>query len=173
MMPDAADPVVMVEYDPAWPGMFEKEKARILAVGGTKIRTMEHIGSTAVPGLGAKPIIDILAGVMVLTDAEFNIPKLASIRYKYHPEKEDIFPERRYLDKPSYHLHMVEESSDFWSRHLAFRDHLRKHPETAMRYFDLKRSLAQKYRLDREEYTDAKTDFIVTTLRAAGYVPKV
>ncbi len=68
---------------------------------------------------------------------------------------------------------MVEESSDFWTRHIAFRDHLRRHPETAIRYLDLKRALSQKYRVDREGYTAAKTHFIVSTLKEAGYVSKV
>ncbi|MDV3293650.1 MAG: GrpB family protein [Nitrososphaerales archaeon] len=172
-MPEAEDPVVIVEYDPSWPRMFEEEKARIITAAGKWIMTIEHIGSTAVPGLGGKPIIDLLAGVRVLALAASCVPRLGSIGYLYHPEKEGTLPERGYFDKPSYHLHMVEESSDFWSRHIAFRDHLRRHPETAMRYLDLKRAMAQKYRVDREGYTAAKTHFIVSTLKKAGYVSKV
>lgn len=169
-MPEAENLVVIVEHDPSWPRMFQEEKARVLTVAGKRIMAIDHIGSTGVPGLGGKPIIDILAGVGVLADATSCIPRLRSIGYLYHPEKEDTFPQRRYFDKPAYHLHMVEGSSDFWSRHIAFRDHLRGHPESAMRYLDLKRTLAQEYRADREGYTAAKTNFIVSTLKEAGFV---
>jgi GrpB-like predicted nucleotidyltransferase (UPF0157 family) len=163
---------VIVDYNPAWPRMFESEKSRILAATGNRIVALEHIGSTAVVGLGAKPTIDILAGVRMLADAESCASSLWSIGYKYRPEKEDLFPERRYFDKPSYHLHAVEPSSDFWSRHIAFRNYLRTHREAAEMYFRLKRRLSSRYQTDREAYTNAKTEFIIAILKEAGYVSK-
>ncbi len=84
-MPDAEDSVVIVEYDRAWPRMFEEEKARILTAAGRRIMAIEHIGSTAVPGLGGKPIIDILAGVGVIAEAAPCVPMLRTIGYLYHP----------------------------------------------------------------------------------------
>jgi GrpB-like predicted nucleotidyltransferase (UPF0157 family) len=166
-------PVVIMNYDPNWPRMFEDERARILAVLGDRVVAIEHIGSTAVVGLGAKPIIDAMIGVCSLDDADPCICRMASIGYKYRPENEDKFPERRFFDKPSYHMHMVEVSSDFWRRHLIFRDYLKIHPEKTKQYLELKKELASKYHVDRERYTDAKTQFIATALEEAGYVPIV
>ncbi len=166
-------PVVITNYDSNWPRMFEDERARILAVLGDKVVAIEHIGSTAVVGLGAKPIIDVMIGVRSLPDAEPCISGLASIGYKYSPENEKVFPERRFFDRPSYHLHVVDVSSDFWRRHIIFRDYLRTHPEKARQYLELKRELASKYQVDREGYTTAKTRFIAGALEEAGYLPIV
>ena len=162
-----------MNYDPNWPRMFEDERVRILAVLADKVVAIEHIGGTAVVGLGAKPIIDVMIGVRSLADAEPCISRLASIGYEYRPENEGKFPETRFFDRPSYHLHMVEVSSDFWRRHLIFREYLRIRPEKARQYFELKKELASKYHTDREGYTDAKTQFIATALEDAGYVPIV
>jgi GrpB-like predicted nucleotidyltransferase (UPF0157 family) len=158
-------PVVIVDYDPEWPRLYEEEKDRILGVIGHAVIAIEHIGSTAVPGLGAKPIIDIMVAVRCLTDAEGCIEPLETIGYEYVPEYNDIIPERRYFHKGSpaertHHLHMVELKSDFWETHLLFRDFLCTHPEEAQQYYLLKRELAEKFGSDREGYTDAKTSFI-------------
>ncbi len=134
---------------------------------------IEHIGSTAVPSLGAKPIIDILVAVNHLSDAEQCIEPLQSIGYEYVPEYEESIPERRYFHKGGppkeqhYHLHMVELTSDFWKKHLLFRDHLRTHPKIAQKYHELKKRLALKYGSDREGYTEAKTSFIKSTCAKA------
>jgi GrpB-like predicted nucleotidyltransferase (UPF0157 family) len=172
-MSDRAKPVVVVDYDPHWQRMFEDERARILTVLGSRVAAIEHIGSTAVVGLGAKPIADIMIGLRALADTEPCISRLTSIGYNYRPENEHMFPERRFLDRPSYHLHMVEVSSDFWRRHIMFRDYLRIRPEKARQYLELKKELASKYQVDREGYTDAKTRFIAAALEEAGYVPIV
>jgi GrpB-like predicted nucleotidyltransferase (UPF0157 family) len=158
-------PVIIVEYNPQWLALYEEEKERILCLIGDKVVTIEHIGSTAVLGLGAKPIIDIMVAVQRLADAEECIELLTSIGYEYHPEGEVGFPERRFFHKgapeaPTYHLNMVELTSDFWERHLLFRDFLRAHPEVAGHYYQLKKELAAKYGSDREGYTEAKTPFI-------------
>lgn len=172
-MSNRIKPVVIMNYDPNWPRMFEDERVRILAVLGDKVVAIEHIGSTAVVGLGAKPIIDLMIGVRSLADAEPCISRLASIGYKYRPENEAKFPERRFFDRPSYHLHMVDVSSDFWRRHLIFREYLKIRPEKASQYLELKKELASKYHTDREGYSDAKKQFIATALEDAGYVPIV
>ena len=158
-------PIVIVDYDPRWPRMFEEERARILAATRPHVVAVEHIGSTAVPGLAAKPIIDLLAGVRRLEDARACIAPLAALGYDYVPEFEAELPDRRYFRKGSgaahtNHIHMVEVDGPFWRRHLAFRDDLRTHPEDVRRYADLKRDLAAKFGADRAGYTDAKTAFI-------------
>ena len=157
--------VVIVDCDPRWPAMFEEEKVRILATIGPHVVAVEHIGSTAVPGLAAKPIIDILVGIRWLHDARLCIGPLAAIGYEYVPEYEDELPERRYFRKGppggrTHHVHMVEVMSDFWDRHLRFRDYLRAHPEEARRYDALKRKLAAKFGADREAYTNAKAEYV-------------
>lgn len=159
-----SDPVVIVDYDPNWPQRYEAERERILGAIGQWLVQIEHIGSTSVPGLGAKPIIDIMAAVRSLNDAMQCIEPLHALGYQYHPEFEDVLPERRYFNggprDDHYHLHMVEITSGFWERHLLFRDYLRANLETAQEYERLKRDLAERYREDRSAYTDAKTEFI-------------
>jgi len=134
---------------------------------GHQVVAIEHIGSTAVPGLGAKPIIDIMIAIRQLDDAKNCIEPLKSIGYTYFPEHEDDFPERRYFDTGTsrtqmYHLHMVERISAFWERHLLFRDFLRECPDVARQYHELKKELADRYGSDRVSYTDAKTHFITS-----------
>ncbi|MCK4478120.1 GrpB family protein [Candidatus Bathyarchaeota archaeon] len=165
--------VKIIDYDPQWPLLYEKERCLILDAIGHIVVRIEHIGSTAVPKLGAKPVIDIIVAVNHLSDAKKCIRPLESIGYEYVPEHEDLMPERRYFHKGKppkeqhYHLHMVELTSDFWKRHLLFRDYLRTHPEVAQEYFKLKKRLATQYGSDREEYTEAKTSFIESVIAKA------
>ena len=158
--------VVIVDYDAQWPLLYRKEEALILRSIGQFTVAIEHIGSTSVPGLGGKPIIDIMVAVHSLVDAEKCIKPLESIGYEYVPELEASLPERRYFHKghppkeQHYHLHMVELNGHLWKLQLLFRDYLRNHPETAREYFELKKRLAIKYGSDREGFTHAKTSFI-------------
>ncbi len=158
-------PVIIVDYDPAWPHIFEAEKTRILEAIGPHILAIEHIGSTSVPGLAAKPIIDILIGLRSLGDSADVATRLEAIGYEYDPSHEDEFPERRHFGRgrtPAqvYHLHAVEVTTEFWKRHVLFRDYLRTHPEAAAEYGRLKKDLAARYGRDRDGYTDAKGPFI-------------
>ena len=153
--------------------MYEAEKHRILEVVGDKITGIEHLGSTAVPGIGAKPTIDIMVAVNSLSDAEECIAPLQRIGYEYQPEHEKSWPERRFFRRGNppieqhYRLHMVEQMSDFWKRHLLFRNHLRLHPKAAQDYYELKKRLAHKYGSDREGYTAAKTSFVESVVERA------
>lgn len=165
-------PIEIVPYDPRWPARFERASRQILSVIGGYIKRIEHIGSTAVPGLAAKPVIDILIGVRSLEDATSFLPPLAPLGYTYIPEHEETFPERRYLHRilngrHTHHLHLVEPESDFFRVQLLFRDYLRAHPDTAAQYGALKVQLAEKYHLDREAYTNAKSEFIKEVLHRA------
>ena len=162
-------PIRIVEYDPDWSLKFEAEKNRIIAAVGGRISTLVHMGSTAVPGLCAKPIVDIMAGVSGLGEAEALLPALAEFGYddvsKIEDNDEWFYCLGRAPDEPSetmkyFHLHLMCEDSDEWKRHVDFRDYLRLHPDTAADYCTLKRSLAEKFRNQREEYTESKTPFI-------------
>ena len=164
------DRVTIMPYDPDWPRRFDEERRALTAVFAGTEAVIEHVGSTAVPGLGAKPVIDIIVGVPVLAEVERRIPALEATGYEYVPAYEQQLPDRRYFRKPrlgprAFHVHCVVTGSDFWIRHLAFRDHLRTHPEAAAAYHDLKRELAT--RLSKEAYTQAKGPFIEGVLTSA------
>lgn len=165
--------VKIVDYNPKWSILFENEKRLILDAIGHIITRIEHIGSTAVPNLGAKPIIDMMAAIYSLNDAEKCIKPLQKLGYEYIPKLEVSIPERRYFHKGKppkeqhYHLHMVELKSSFWKKQLLFRDYLRNNPEIAKKYQDLKERLASSYEFDREGYTEAKTSFIVSIIAKA------
>jgi GrpB-like predicted nucleotidyltransferase (UPF0157 family) len=151
-------PVVIVEYDPKWPEIFEAEKQRITALDENL--AVEHIGSTAVVGACAKPIIDILVGVEDLEKTAELIEKLEKLGYEYIPEFEREIPNRRYLQKEGFHIHVAKKGGEFWNAHLQFRDFLRRHPFSVQAYCELKKYLAQKYKHDRNAYTNAKSEFI-------------
>lgn len=158
-------PIVVVPYDPAWPHRFEPERAALASIFPPPLASIEHIGSTAVPGLGAKSVIDIMLGVGELSLVDERITKIEDLGYEYVPEYEEKLPGRRYFRKPrvrprSHHLHAVPRGGEFWSRHLRFRDILRGNPDVAREYFALKRRLARRHGDDRIAYTEAKSQFI-------------
>jgi len=163
--------VIIAEYDPHWPKLFEEEKRRVLNVIGRIVLAFEHIGSTAVPGLGAKPIIDTMAGVRGFADANRCIPMLRKIGYtSFTPDLED--PDHYYCcgkgpHSIGYHLHLIMFKSPEWEKHLLFRDYLLAHPEIAQQYCELKKGLAAKHRSDRGSYTKAKTSFIESVIDSA------
>lgn len=157
--------IVIAGYDPLWPAQAAEEMARIQAALGDRLLAIEHVGSTSVPGLAAKPILDLMAGIPTLDDAPACVPLLAAIGFEYRPVVEDTMPDDRYFRKQvngqrTHQLHMVALGGDFWVRHLAFRDALRADPALAAEYAALKRQLAARYGSDRLGYTEAKTDFI-------------
>ena len=159
-------PIIIVDYNPQWPAMFEKEKERILASIGQWVKAIEHIGSTAVSGLSSKPVIDIMIGVHTLAEADAHcVKRIEQLGYHYVPEYEKELPQRRYFRKVTpdgthtHHIHLVEIDSEFWEHHLLFRDYLRAHQHVAQEYAQLKRMLSAQC-TDCHEYTDAKTEFI-------------
>lgn len=159
------DPVVLVPYDAAWPQIFAEVRERLLDVFDGVDVAVEHVGSTAVPGLAAKPVIDVLLGAPSLQDVEERIPALAADGWSYVPAYESELPERRYFRRPAegtrtHHLHAVVRGGPFWRDHLAFRDFLRTHPADARAYEALKRGLAASCGTDREAYTEGKTGFV-------------
>lgn len=132
---------------------------------------IEHVGSTAVPAMCAKPIVDILVGARSLAAIEKRIPALAALGYRYVPEFEQQLPLRRYFVKPAQgkemvHIHAVEFGGEFWREQMAFRDALRSDARVFAEYAALKRRLARLFPRDRGAYTDGKAAFIRRVLDA-------
>jgi GrpB-like predicted nucleotidyltransferase (UPF0157 family) len=157
------EPIRIVPYDPAWPSRFSEERAKLEeAIGPWIVGGIHHVGSTAVPGLEAKPIIDILVGVRDLDESRACFGPLTRLGYTYAPYLPE---EMHWFCKPhpsrrTHHLHLVPIGSKRYEAELAFRDRLREDPELAGEYAALKRRLAARFENDREAYTDAKAEFI-------------
>ena len=164
-----AQHIAVIDYQPAWPRQFADEAARIRRILGDNCVTIHHIGSTAVPGLAAKPVIDLLPVVRELAAVDHSAAAFARIGYEYLGEFG--LPGRRYLrkggDRRTHQIHIFALGSAEIDRHLAFRDYLRTHPAVCERYARLKRSLAAQYPHDIEGYCDGKDAFIKRVERAA------
>lgn len=167
------DEIIIVEYDPRWSKLFAEEAATVSQLLGNTIVKIEHIGSTAVPALAAKPIIDLMVGVSSLDHAHDAVPLLETLSYVYW--RDDPRPGRMFFVKgmPPYgvqrthHLHIVEADGEFWEQHLLFRDYLRHHPAEAQHYAALKRDLAAQFKCDREAYTNGKNEYIQAVIARA------
>ena len=168
-----ADLVTVAPYDSLWQQRFRAERVvlqRVLAPwldGG-----IHHIGSTAIPGLAAKPIIDMMAGVRHLADAQAAFEPLSRLSYRYTPHRASI---AHHFSKPStagdevtHGLHLTEPGSDLWRERLAFRDALLHDPVLAEEYELIKRRLAQEHPRDVGAYTAGKREFVEGVLAAAG-----
>lgn len=164
------EPISLSPYDSAWPRGFEAERQQLECVLLPWLAgPIEHIGSTAIPGMLAKPVIDIMAAVHSLAASSDAKSAVAEIGYVYFPYRSEHM---HWFCKPSpehrtHHLHLVPFQSALWKDRLVFRDYLRKVPEAAAAYRRLKVRLAAKHRHDREAYTDGKAEFVATVLRLA------
>jgi GrpB-like predicted nucleotidyltransferase (UPF0157 family) len=162
--------VVLHAYDPAWPARFESEAAALTGVLGSWIAGgVHHVGSTAVPGLAAKPVIDIMVGVAGLDASRPCIDLLTELDYCYAPYRADVM---HWFCKPSparrtHHLHLVPTGSERFTDVLAFRDYLRAHPEAARRYEQLKQRLAARHTHDRDAYTNGKAAMVAAITKDA------
>ncbi|MEO2169300.1 MAG: GrpB family protein [bacterium] len=162
--------VRLVPHDPAWAARFEAEADLLQAtIGAWVTGGIHHIGSTAVPGLDAKPIIDIAVGVESLEASRPCIDRLSKIDYLYSPYRGELMhwfckpdPARR-----THHLHLIPTGSARLEDEIVFRDYLCTHPAVADEYGDLKRRLAAELGDDREAYTSAKADFVESVTAAA------
>jgi GrpB-like predicted nucleotidyltransferase (UPF0157 family) len=161
--------VALMPYHPEWPGMFEAEKQHLLVcLPNELIRRIEHFGSTSVPGLAAKPIVDMLVQVTDLEKTRTRIvPVLESQGYDYfwrpslfdEPPFYAWFIKRNGAGLRTHHIHMVEAHFEHWDR-LLFRDYLMEHPDAAAEYQTLKFKLSRMFPNDRVGYTKGKTEFI-------------
>jgi GrpB-like predicted nucleotidyltransferase (UPF0157 family) len=165
--------VTVVPYSPAWPAMFEQEAASLTAalepwlVGG-----VQHVGSTAIPGLAAKPVLDMLAGVDDLDGARAAMPVLSGLGYRHaqHRPHEALWFYKQAGDDDgtrTHQLHLTPVDSALWRERLTFRDALRADPRLRRDYEDLKRRLALEA-ADLADYTAGKRDFVRTVLGRAG-----
>jgi GrpB-like predicted nucleotidyltransferase (UPF0157 family) len=149
-------PVAIHPYDPTWTEQFEHARWEIAdALAGLAVR-IEHVGSTAVPGLGARQGIDILIGLGEGSDVAACVERLQRIGFQHHFSK----PDWTHLSRPGCKLHLTPLGSSQWSELLLFRDYLRRHPEAASAYHQLKQDLADQYGADGRRYVEGKTAFV-------------
>ena len=165
--------ISIAAYDPGWPNLFEGEAAFLRrALPKSVVIKIEHFGSTAVPELVAKPVIDMLVQVSSLAETQEQVvPILEAEGYDYfwRTDVSPAFPwfiKRNSAGKRTHHLHMVEADSKLWER-LHFRDYLRDFPEEAKRYAELKQFLADKHPNDRVAYTLGKADYVIAITETA------
>ncbi|MCU4676573.1 GrpB family protein [Catenovulum sp. 2E275] len=162
--------ITLEEYDPSWPSKFKDEKEKLMAVAGKwQFGTIEHVGSTAISGMVAKPVIDIMFGVKSLTESKPAINALVESGYEYWPYKTEVM---HWFCKPSdafrtHHLHLIPYESALWHERIKFRDLLRSDSSLATQYAKLKRELANNYAENREMYTQKKWPFIKQVLASS------
>jgi GrpB-like predicted nucleotidyltransferase (UPF0157 family) len=160
--------VRLADSDGRWPGLFAAERERIQRCCGSVPIRLEHVGSTSVPGLCAKPILDIAAGRA--PDSALPDCIAALVRAGYEHRGERGVPGREFFcrgEPRAYHLHLVVESGRSWNDYLAFRDYLRAHPQAAREFGETKRALAARFVGDREAYMLAKAPHVEAILRLA------
>jgi GrpB-like predicted nucleotidyltransferase (UPF0157 family) len=162
--------IVVVDYDPAWPALFEQLRSKVWSVLGDVALSIEHVGSTSVPGLAAKPIIDLSVVVPSEREIPLAVERLASLGYQHLGNLGIVGREafRRPPGSPAHNLYVCPQDSLGLRNHLAVRDHLRTHPKTAQAYGELKRRLAAEFPDDIESYVDGKTELLIGILRESG-----
>lgn len=164
--------IELSEYSTNWPRLFATEKEFLSdLIGSYSSGSIEHVGSTAVPGLISKPVIDIMFGVKSLSESKAAIDILRDNGYCYFPYKENVM---HWFCKPSneyrtHHLHLIPYQSPLWLERIKFRDILRSNPDIAKEYCELKIRLSTVYKNDREHYTNEKWPFIKQVLDSATY----
>ncbi|TMB93648.1 MAG: GrpB family protein [Chloroflexi bacterium] len=175
-----SDTIHLADYDPRWPQLFEEERARLQAAIGEWAADIQHVGSTSIPGIAAKPIIDIAVHLRSLVDALYCITPLMELGYECLGEFG--IPGRIYFrkrtDQPrrgqshdgiarTHQIHMYELRNEQYEKQIVFRDYLRAHPDAAREYEALKRQLAERHARDVEAYALAKSDFVLDILARA------
>ena len=162
--------IVVVEYDDTWPATFERLRRHVWPLLADVATSVEHVGSTSIPGLAAKPVIDMSVVVPTVAEVPVAIGRLATLGYLHQGnlgvEEREAF--RSPASLPRHHLYLCPSQSLALRNHRLLRDYLRAHPEAARRYGELKKRLACADAADRDAYTAGKTDFILDVLGAAG-----
>jgi GrpB-like predicted nucleotidyltransferase (UPF0157 family) len=166
-------PIVVVRYDPSWPAAFEQLRRSIWPAVSDVATSIEHVGSTSVPGLAAKPVIDVSLVVPSIDDVPAAIDRLAGLGYVHSGnlgvKGREAFQSPHHA--PRHHLYLCPRGSLALRNHLVVRDHLRTHREDAARYGALKLQLARQHSDDIAAYTAGKTESILRILEAAGFRP--
>ena len=157
----ADGPIHLAEYDPEWPALYEREAARIQSILGDRVRLLEHAGSTSVPGLSAKPVIDIVLAVPDSADESAFVPPMEAAGYVLRIREPDWFEHRLFKGPDTnVNLHVFSEGCPEIERMLAFRDRLRTHDDERIRYEDTKRELAAREWTYVQYYADAKGEVV-------------
>jgi len=165
--------VILAKYNPQWPIIYLQESKLLQKILTREIISIDHVGSTAIPGLSAKPIIDILIGIESLDNSATIINSLKKIGYEKLKTAEQIFPERLFFKKidkqttQQFNLHITKHMSDFWNQLILFRNHLRKHPETTKEYELIKQHMARRFPNNLVAYSIGKEGFIVAVVERA------
>ena len=162
------EPIRVVDYNPDWPGIYQVEKVKLEQALGPLIVDIQHVGSTSIPGLAAKPIIDILVGIKEYPMPDAAVQAVVDLGYVYMGEYG--IPRRHYFHKGvprSHHVHVIEMDNPEWDNFVLFRDYLRTHPQTLSDYEALKREMARKHEKDRVKYTESKSEFIKSVIEKA------
>jgi GrpB-like predicted nucleotidyltransferase (UPF0157 family) len=162
--------VSLAPYNPQWPSLFAAERDRLIRLFPAQLLCVEHFGSTAIPGMPAKPIIDLLGGVESMAVADALVEPLLQSGYTTSAEFNATLADRRWFmrwasGQRTHHLHLVVMSGAEWRQRLQFRDELRSDARLAQRYALLKAELAAQHSKDREAYTDAKAEFVRSVIR--------
>jgi GrpB-like predicted nucleotidyltransferase (UPF0157 family) len=160
--------VTLSPHRKEWHQIFNEEQSRILHAIGEHVAAIEHVGSTAICGIVAKPILDVMVGIPTFEDGEKCVAALDKLGYEY--KGQNGVPGRHFFGKGAprtHHLHMVAVDSDFWKHHLLFRDYLISNRQVAEEYNNLKIELAARFPRDREAYTNGKESFVKRVLREA------
>ncbi len=165
--------VILVDPQSDWPDRFRIEAERLLKLLSGSVRSIEHVGSTAVPGLPAKPTIDMMGDSPCVAVAEACVPSLEAAGYAYVPDVDKDWPDRRFFHRSEgtdrlFQLHLVPRASRFWNDYLRFRNALRENPDHVRDYANLKERLAAEFRDDVAGYTRAKSDFVRHVLRSGA-----
>lgn len=159
--------VILKDYNKEWSKLFDKEAKLISSIISNYLVNIQHIGSTAIPGIVAKPIIDIAIGIDDLSNIKQIITLLEEGGYEYRGEQG--IPDRHLFVKGNeecrtHHIHVMVNTSYDWKKHILFRDYLKSNPKVAKQYSELKKRLAAKFEFDREKYTNGKEEFILGIL---------
>jgi GrpB-like predicted nucleotidyltransferase (UPF0157 family) len=162
--------VRIFSYDPKWPEKYEVERGRLVALFPEAFLAIEHVGSTAVPGMAAKPIVDMIGGVGSMEEADALLPALCQNGYSTSAEFNATLTDQRWLMRHAnghrtHHLHLIIHEAIEWRRKITFRNALRANPDVARRYQELKANLAKAMGSDREAYTSAKAEFVEEIVR--------
>ncbi len=167
---ESCAPIQVVDYDLDWPRKFDQLKSWIWPSVCDVAVAIEHVGSTSVPGMMAKPVIDMDVVIKSMVDLPLVIERLTSLGYRHRGnlgvEGREAFLSPK--NRPDHHLYVCAQNSSALGNHLAVRDHLRSHPHDAAAYCALKRRLAEQFPRERERYVEGKTAFLLSILRQRG-----
>lgn len=163
----------LASYTNQWAATYQLEKDKLMCPLGSDVIDIQHIGSTAIPGIASKPIVDIMVLLHSVQQASQYLKTLDELGYAYAKGRSST--ERYFFTKGNpvtVHLSLTDQSTPYWDRQIVFRDYLLKHPNAAKEYESLKRSLIEKYPSGKDEYSSGKNEFVAAVLQKAGFSPK-